>query len=211
MLQQQCAAVGRLNADQYQLAASAPDRDRPVGFATGRRGVGAGLHGVPITSTQSGSCPRMSLPNSSRSSAWGKLVRQSKPTRRCALLAMRGRTSSAYAEPSDAARPSRVAACNRGPRQPSQKLSLSWSPKIVARCYAIAEFLATHFQCLVAQAVSFIEQQQAFALEFTLRDNRLIAQRVPGGTGKAERLQEQRHRPIAFGVLGQRDQHTSSA
>ena len=54
VLRQRSAAAGRSDADRYQRAASALDRDRVTGFGTGRRGVGAGLHVVAITSTQSG-------------------------------------------------------------------------------------------------------------------------------------------------------------
>ena len=79
-------------------------------------------------------------------------------------------------------------------------------PEVVIRALPAAVLVAADRQRLVAQAVPLVEQQQALVRQLAFRHDRPVAELVPGRTGEAERLLEQRHGAMHAGLLGQRDQ-----
>ena len=64
------------------------------------------------------------------------------------------------------------------------------SAEIIARISVVPRPIAAHRQCLVAQAMTLIEQKQALMRQLAFGHHGAVGQRVLGGAGEAERLAE---------------------
>src|SRR5262249_31152566 len=151
--------------------------------------------------------PWMKRPNSSRSSPLGKLVRHSRPMRRCAFAAISGRISRwLWRAVRGGTAKAGGTGHTRAAATPSGMGLRVGAPRSPARPPAHAGLIAADFQRLVAQAVSFVQQQKAFLLQLASRHDRAVAQLVTWWAGEAERLHEEWHAAVAVALFGEREQ-----